>query len=38
MKKIYVAIVILVLLGLSLYLMEGDEKDDKKDDKTATTT
>lgn len=33
MKKIYVAIVILVLLGLSLYLMEGDEKDNKKGDK-----
>tara|TARA_B100001115_G_C15793670_1_gene391657 strand:+ start:67 stop:606 length:540 start_codon:yes stop_codon:yes gene_type:complete len=28
MEKIYVAIVILVLLGLSLYLMEGDVKDD----------
>lgn len=33
MKKIYVAIVILVLLGLSLYLMEGDEKDNKKGNK-----
>ena len=35
MKKIYVAIVILVLLGLSLYLMEGDVKGNKKGDKKS---
>jgi hypothetical protein len=35
MKKIYVAIVILVLLGLSLYLMEGDVNDDEKGNKKS---